>query len=103
MLMRMSPTSARHGLLRLAGAILVLLGAAVFLTGLGSGPLGTPSLFTPSAWGAWASLRDPITMVFALLRAATLAAAWYLLGVTVIGAAARAAGNVRLIGLADAL
>jgi hypothetical protein len=80
------------------------LGAAIgFLLLMGRGELSTPSILEPSAWPAWAAGRDPLEVAFAILRLVGLAAAWYLLGATTIGAVARLLRWGRLIEAADIL
>jgi nucleoid-associated protein YgaU len=87
----------------LIGWVAVLVAVIVGFTALGSGPLAAPALTEPSAWSAWAEGREPVLMAFAVLRLAVLAIAWYLLGVTVIGAAARLLRWGRLVTIADLL
>lgn len=81
----------------------LLAGAVELLTATGVGPLGAPSLTDFAAWREWPAGRDAVTVAFALLRLATLAVAWYLVGATVIGIAARLVRHTRLIAAADAL
>ena len=80
----------------------LLVGLAVF-HGLGSGPMAAPPLTDPSSWGGWAADRDPLVVTVAVLRLLVLALAWYLVGVTAIGLAARLLRAARLVRLADAL
>lgn len=77
--------------------------AIVGLTALGRGALGIPSIFDLPAWPVWFARRDAATIVFALLRAATLAAAWYLLGTTLLGVVARGLRSARLVAASDVL
>lgn len=90
-------------MLRLAGWIAVLCCAVWFLTALGRGALGIPSILDPAAWGPWAAGRDATVIAFALLRAATMVVAWYLLGATVIGMVARLLHSARLVTVTDLL
>jgi nucleoid-associated protein YgaU len=84
--------------------LLALLAAAIWLlTAMGRGPLRVPSLWHFGAWGPWLADRDALTSAFALLRVATLALAWYLLGATLVGVAARLARGPRLVAIADAV
>ena len=99
MLPRMSETS--RALLRLVGPLAFLAAAIAALTVMGRGALGVPPLFDRAAWGPWVSSRDAVTVVFAGLRVLTLAAAWYLLGATLVGIVARLLRSARLIALAD--
>lgn len=105
MLLRMqqpvrSPLRAT-AVVRLLGWLTVLVGAVVLLTALGTGALGVPSILNAAAWGPWFAARDAATIVFALLRVVTLAIAWYLLGVTLVGVSARALRSARLVAVAD--
>lgn len=77
--------------------------AIALFTALGNGPLAAPPITTPSAWGEWAAAREPVVATVAILRLAVLAMAWYLVGVTTIGAAARLAQLASLTRVADAL
>lgn len=69
---------------------------------LGRGPLAGPSLSRPETWSVWLSRTDPVHATFALGRLLVLALAWYLAGVTALGALARGWGRLRLVRLADA-
>lgn len=105
MLLRMptQPPPARVAIWRLLGWIAVLCGAVTLLTFLGRGALGIPSILDPAAWAGWASARDAVTIAFALMRAATLVLAWYLLGATVVGVVLRLAHRAHLVAVADVL
>ena len=89
--------------LRLAGLVGLLSAAVLVLQWMGTGPLGVPSILEPDAWSAWASSRDAVTIAFALLRLLTLVVAWYLLGVTVVGIAARLVRSTRMVRVADGM
>lgn len=93
----------RTAILHLLTWIAFLCAAMVFLTALGRGALATPSIADPAAWGPWVASRDPVVGAFALLRAATLVVAWYLLGATLVGAASRWLRLGRLVTVADLL
>jgi hypothetical protein len=92
----------RRSLPLLAWSGSLLAGTALFHA-MGSGPLSPPPLTDPSSWQAWADGRDPLTAVVAVLRLLVLALAWYLVGVTTIGALARLSRAARLRRIADAL
>lgn len=78
--------------------------AAVWLFAwLGRGALATPPITDPGALPDWSAGREPVEIVFAGLRLLVLALAWYLLGVTTIGAAARLTRAARLTAVADVL
>jgi nucleoid-associated protein YgaU len=94
--------AGRRSLPLLAWLAALTAGVALFHA-MGSGPLAPPPLTDPGAWGTWASGRDPITAVVAVLRLVVLALAWYLVGVTTIGIVARLLRAARLVRLADAL
>ena len=98
--MRPEPGSAA---LRLVGLLGLLVAAVLALRWMGTGPLGVPSILEPGDWPAWASSRDAVTIAFALLRLVTLVVAWYLLGVTVVGIAARLVHSARMVRIADTL
>lgn len=85
-------------------AWLVSLGVAIVaFTALGGGQLAAPPLTDPAGWSEWAGDRDGVVATVALLRLVVLALAWYLVGVTTIGAVARLARWARLVRVADAL
>lgn len=89
---------------RLAGLavwVVLLAGVIAGFTLLGGGELATPPVTDPGAWPAWAADRPPIVAVFAVLRLGVLALAWYLLGVSIIGIAARLLAAGRLVRIAD--
>lgn len=90
-------------LLPLMTWVATLVVAITLFTAMGDGPLAAPPLTTPSAWGDWAAARDPVVATVAILRLAVLAMAWYLVGVTTIGAVARVAQLASLVRVADAL
>lgn len=90
-------------LLPLLTWVAALGGAIGLLLLMGRGELSTPSVLEPSAWPAWMAGRDPLEIAFAILRLVGLAAAWYLLGVTTIGVAARLLRWGRLVDAADIL
>ena len=71
--------------------------AIVLFTLLGDGQLAAPPLTDPGAWGAWLGDREPIVATVAVLRVLVLAMAWYLVGVTTIGAVARLADIAALV------
>lgn len=98
---QLTASSRTVAALRLGGWVTVLAGAIALLTALGQGPLGVPSIVDGAAWGPWFAARDAPTMTFAVLRAVTLAVAWYLLGVTLVGVVARALRSTRLVAAAD--
>lgn len=83
--------------------VATLVVAIALFTALGNGPLAAPPITTPSAWGEWAAAREPVAATVAILRWAVLAMAWYLVGVTTIGAAARVAQLSSLTRVADGL
>lgn len=95
---------------RVRGVLAILLWSAVLggvIVGFGalgsSGSLQTPALTDPGAWAEWAARREPLTVVFAVLRLVVIAVAWYLLGVTTVGTLARLFRWGRLVTLADLL
>lgn len=67
----------------------------------GQGQLSSPPLRHPAAWAGWVAVREPVVAAVALLRLAALAAAWYLLGVSVVGGGLRLARAGRLVELTD--
>jgi len=85
----------------LAGWIVLLAAVIAGFTLLGGGELATPPVTDPAAWPGWAAQRPPIVAVFAVLRLGVLAVAWYLLGVSLIGVAARLLALGRLVRVAD--
>jgi hypothetical protein len=89
--------------LGLLGWVGVLAAVIVGFTALGSGPLAPPALTDPAAWADWAAGREPVVVAFTILRLVVLATAWYLLGVTLLGAAARLLRWGRLVRVADLL
>lgn len=90
-------------LLGLAGWVVSLTVGIVVFTAMGDGPLATPPLTDPSAWGDWLARREPLIAVVALLRLLVLVLAWYLVGVTTVGVAARLVRAAALVRIADAL
>lgn len=87
----------------LAAWVGLLTAVIVGFSALGSGALAAPPLTEPSAWQAWARSRESVQVAFTLGRLAVIALAWYLLGVTVVGAAARLLRWGRAVRLADLL
>jgi len=85
----------------LAGWIVLLVGVIAAFTALGGGELATPPVTDPGAWPGWAASLPPVVVVFALLRLLVLALAWYLLGVSLVGGAARLLAIGRLVRVAD--
>lgn len=78
------------------------LGAAIWgLGALGHGDLAPPPLRSADALSTWFDQRDTPTAAFAVLRLLAVAAAWYLLAVTVAGLAVRAVRIPRLVALTD--
>jgi hypothetical protein len=57
----------------------------------------------PGQWGTWLEAREPVSAAMALLRVVALAAAWYLLVTSVVGAALRLVRARRLVSMADRL
>lgn len=90
-------------MLPLAAWVAALVAALVAFTAMGSGPLAAPALTDPGSWSAWAAGRDPVIATAAVLRLVVLLLAWYLLGVTTVGAAARLARLTAMVRIADAL
>lgn len=81
---------------------LLALGLAVLvLHVLGHGDLSTPPFGSYGRLRDWLDRRDTATAAFALLRVTTLVVAWYLLGVTVIGLAARLVRRPTIMRLAE--
>lgn len=101
--MSSAPRATRHANLLLLGWLLGLLAAIAVLTLAGRGALAAPSILQPEAWGPWARDRDALIIAFTALRLLTLALAWYLLGVTLIGGVARLARWRRMVAVADVL
>jgi hypothetical protein len=77
--------------------------AIAAFTAMGSGQLAAPSLTDPGTWGDWAADRDAVVATVAVLRLVVLALAWYLVGVTTVGAIARVARWARLVRVTDTL
>lgn len=77
--------------------------AIALFTAMGGGQLAAPPVTDPGAWGDWLGDRDGVVATMAILRLLVLAMAWYLVGVTTIGAVARVARWARLVRVADAL
>lgn len=94
---------ALHRALPLVAWLLTLATSIVLFTAWGSGPLAAPPVTDPAGWGPWAADRDPVVATVAVLRLLVLALAWYLVGVTTIGAVARIARIASLVRVADAL
>ncbi len=67
------------------------------------GPLAPPSLGDPASWAGWAAERSPLEAAFAVLGLVVEVLAWYLLGATVLAAAARRRGAGRLVSVAEVL
>lgn len=93
---------ARDGL-PLTAWLVSLAVTIVAFTSMGGGQLAAPSVIDPGAWGGWAADRDAVVATVAVLRLVVLAMAWYLVGVTTIGAVARVARCAHLVRVADAL
>lgn len=91
------------GALRLVGWIGLLVAVIVGFGALGRGPLAVPALTDMDAWRTWASGRDPVEGLFAILRVVVVLLAWYLLGVTLLGVVARLLRWGRLVTVADLL
>lgn len=80
------------------------LGVAIAaFSAMGGEQLAAPPVTDPGAWGDWAADRDAVVATVAVLRVLVLAMAWYLVGVTTVGALARVARWTRLVRVADAL
>ena len=75
---------------RLSLWLVALVAAIALLTDLGRGTMGVP-----------VTSGDPVALAFALLRTVTLALAWYLLAVTLAGAAGRCLRLVRVVAAVD--
>lgn len=83
----------------LAWFVLLLAGLAAFHR-LGVGRLAGPPL-SPASWESWAAARDPLVAIVALLRVGVLGVAWYLVGVTTIGLAARLSRAGWIVAVTD--
>lgn len=84
-----------------AGWMLALGAVAAALHWAGHGALAGPPLTDPGRWAAWLDGRDPVLAGFGLLRLVALAGAWYVVAVTAVGAALRAAGAASLVRITD--
>lgn len=87
----------------LAAWLATLAMAIVLSTALGSGPLAAPPLADTGGWGTWVASREPVVATAAVLRLVVLALAWYLVGVTTVGAVARWARAASLVRVTDAV
>ena len=92
-----------RGVAPLVAWLVSLVVAIVAFQAMGSGQLAAPPLTDPDAWSGWAADRDAVVATVAVLRLLVLAMAWYLVGVTTVGAVARIARWSRLVRVADAL
>ena len=92
-----------RGVAPLVAWLVSLAVAIVAFQAMGSGQLAAPPLTDPDAWSGWAADRDAVVATVAVLRLLVLAMAWYLVGVTTVGAVARIARWSRLVRVADAL
>ena len=101
--MRTEIAADRSSARTLALWVLTLVAAIAALALAGRGALATPPLLDAAGWKAWAAQRDAVVLVFAGLRLLTLALAWYLLGVTLVGIAGRFARWRGLVAIADTL
>jgi nucleoid-associated protein YgaU len=90
-----------HGLVRLGLWVAALLVVSWLFHALGDGPLAAPPP-DPEGLRAWAADRDGLVAAVALLRLVVLGLAWYLVGVTAAGIAARLLRSARLVAVADA-
>ena len=97
----MNTPSRLAGAARLVGWALALAAVAVALEVSGRGSLAPPPLGNPGRWAGWLDGRDPVVASFALVRLAGLAAVWYLVAVTAVGALLRLGGAVRMVAVAD--
>lgn len=70
-----------------------------FLHWIGTGDLATPP--APWRWGEWLRRVDPAAGVVALLRVGAVAASWYLVVITIVGAIGRRAGAAALVAVTD--
>jgi len=90
------------GAVALVAWVLVLIAGLAFLHNVG-GPLSPPPLTEPGRLGRWLDQRQPAEAAVAVVRLLALGTAWYLLAVTVGGAAARLAGVRSLVRASDAV
>lgn len=81
-------------------ALAVAVGA---LVALGRGVLAAPPLLHPGALGDWVRHRDAVVAAGAVVRLLALAAAGYLLAVTVLGLVARGSGRPTLARVSRAV
>lgn len=86
----------------LAAWLAALVAVLAALRALGHGDLAPPPVRSIASLRAWLDERGAMTASFAVLRVAAVGATWYLLATTVLGVAARATHDARLITLADA-
>ena len=89
-----------------AGGLLawtVFLGAALVVLHSVGGVVAPPPLADPGEWDGWLRARQPAAAAVAVARLVAIGLAWYLLAVTVAGAAARLLGTARLVRAVDAL
>jgi hypothetical protein len=93
-------TAVRLG--ALVGWVVVLAGTLVVLLRAG-GELPGPPLGSPSRWSGWAVGRDPVVAAFGVVRLGALAAAWYALGITLLGAVVRLLSAARAAAALDRL
>ena len=93
-------TAVRLG--ALVGRVVVLAGTLVVLLRAG-GELPGPPLGSPSRWSGWAVGRDPVVAAFGVVRLGALAAAWYALGITLLGAVVRLLSAARAAAALDRL
>ena len=75
--------------------------SATALHWAGKGLLAPPPLTEPGRWGIWLEGRPPVAAGFSLVRLAAVAALWYLVGVTFVGAVLRMLGARSLVRVAD--
>jgi nucleoid-associated protein YgaU len=87
--------------LRLATALGALAAVVAVLHAAG-GALPAPPWTDPGGWSAWAA-GDPLAAAFGVVRVAALAAAWWVLGTTVLALAARALRWRTVLALTDRL
>lgn len=80
-----------------------LASAIVTLHWAGRGALGGPPVTEPGQWAGWLEGREPVLAAFGLLRVVAQGGLWYLVAVTVVGAALRVAGAASLVRLTDRL
>ena len=93
-------TAVRLG--ALVGWVVVLAATLVVLLRAG-GELPGPPLGSPSRWSEWAAGRDPVVAAFGVVRLGALAAAWYALAVTLLGAVVRLLSAARAAAALDRL